>query len=367
MKDNRLILSIALNSLSIGQVGFNVVRELYRRKVQCTIFPKGNVDLGAYKIEPAFAAWIERAINDRLKKVDRSVPTVAIWHVNGSEFKPSDHQYLFSFHETDSPTESEVNIVNQQDATFFSSSWSVGNFEQYGARNVSFIPLGFDEDFTEIKHRALPDEITHWILVGKWEDLRKMTGIKVKAWVKKYGGNKRHQLTLCVDNIFYQKQTTGFDMNDVYQACFSELKGKPFNVNILPHLKTNIEMNQLYNSADIDLSGYARAEGWNIPAHTATALGKWSIVSNCSAHKDWATAENSILVESTGMIRAVDRVFFQEGGPFSQGNMYDFAAEAFTEAMEKAEKKAKTPNENGVKLRGNTYAKTVDAILKHIP
>lgn len=137
MNDNRLILSIALNRLSIGQVGYNIARELYRRKMQCVIFPKGPVDLSAYKVDPQFGAWIERAVNDRLKRFDRKVPTLSCWHVNGSEFKPSDDQYLLSFHETTSPSDHEINIVNQQSHTFFSSSWSVDNFQTYGGRNVS--------------------------------------------------------------------------------------------------------------------------------------------------------------------------------------------------------------------------------------
>ena len=175
MKDNRLIVSAPINTLSLGQFSFNVLRELYKRKTQVCLFPKGNVDLSAYKVDPQFGAWIERAVNDRLKKFDRNVPTLHLWHLNGAEFKSSDHQYTFTFHETNAPTDAEVNIVNQQDHTFFSSSWSVSNFEQYGARNVSFVPLGLDEDFTEIKHRQVSDDITHWILVGKAEQRKRAT------------------------------------------------------------------------------------------------------------------------------------------------------------------------------------------------
>lgn len=358
---NRLNLNIAINSLSIGNCGFNILRELYRRKVQCSIFPKGQVQLEAYKVDPQFAAWIERSVNDRLKRFDRTVPTISCWHLAGSEFKPSDKQYLLTFHETDSPTEHEINISNQQAFTFFSSNWSVDNFKQYGATNVGFAPLGLDEDFTVIPHRQIRDEITHWGLVGKWEDLRKMTGFKIQAWIKKYGGNKRHQLTLCVVNPFFQPD----QMNALLHNTF---KGnKPFNVNVLPYLKTNVEMNQLYNSFDIDLSGYARNEGWNLPAFIATALGKWSIVTNCSAHKDWATNDNAILVEPTGVIKAVDNVFFAEGQPFNQGNMFDFGPDAFEAALEVAEKRAKTLNVEGRKLaETHTWTKTVDTILAKI-
>lgn len=366
---SKLALSIALNGVSIGQCGYNVLRELYRRKIQCIVFPKGPVDVSAYKIESQFGGWIERSINDRLKKVSRDMPCLTIWHCQGSEFKPTDRQYLFSFHETDSPTEHEVNIVNQQNATFFSSTWSVDNFRTFGANSVSFIPLGLDEDFTVIPQRLISDQVTHWGIVGKWEDLRKMTTFKIQTWIKRYGGNPKHQLTLCVTNPFYTQD----QMNALYQRAFGGA-GRPFNVNILPHLKTNVEMNQLYNSLDIDLSGFARDEGWNIPAFTATALGKWSVVSNCSAHRDWATAANSILVEPTGMVEAVETqifkdqpIFFVKGQPFSQGNMHDFAPNAFDEALTKAEKLAKTVNHEGRKLASQfTYSRTVDEILAKI-
>lgn len=373
----RLNVTCGISALSLGQFGFNVLRELYRRKIQVTLFPKGQPDVSAYKLDPQFGQWLERSVNTRWTKLDRKVPTLALWHVRDSEFKPSDRQYLFSFHETDQPTEHELGIVNAQDHTFFSSNWTVSNFQTFGAPNVSFIPLGLDEDFAPIPHRLISDDITHWICVGKWEDLRKLSGTKVRAWIKRYGGNRKHQLTLCVNNPFFQKRVhpdgrvEGFDMNDVYANLFGApdwQKAKPANVNVLPHLRTNAEMNQLYNSADIDLSGIARSEGWNLPAFTATALGKWSIVTNCTAHKDWATAENSILIEPSGtMVPANDGMFFRPGDQFSQGNFFDFTEEQILAAYEQAEAKAKTPNPAGAALRETfTYKRTVDEILAKI-
>lgn len=362
---SRLNLVLALNNLSLGQCGFNILRELYKRKVQCTLFPRGQIDLSAYKVDPQFGAWIERAVNTRFTKVDRKVPTLSCWHISGSEFKPSDRQFLLTFHETDQPTEHEINITNQQDFTFFSSSWSVANFQTYGATNVGFVPLGFDEDFAPIPGRLVSKDLTHWILVGKVE-MRKNSQLIVQQWVKRYGGNSLHQLTLCVTNPFFQPQ----QMEAVYASFFNG-QPKPVNVNILPHIKTNVEMNQLYNSADVDLSGFSSSEGWGLPSFNATALGKWSIVTNCTAHKDWATAANSILVEPkndpTGMRPCYDGIFFRQGDPFSQGNVYSFSPEQLNEAMDRAEKLAKTPNPEGEKLRTQfTWQRTVDEMLAKI-
>ena len=377
----RLVFNAPANALSIGQVSFNILRELYKRKIQVAFFPIGNVDFSAYRIDPQFGAWIEQAVNNRYQRLDRKVPTLKVWHIRDGEARLTDRQYLLTWHETDSPQPAEIALVNHQDATLFTSSWSVDNFRTFGATNVDYVPLGIDEDFTPINQRLISPDSTHWIMVGKHEGLRKMTDLKVQTWIKRYGRKgpgKRfdHTLTLCINNPFYRKQQlpdgriVGFDMNDVYARMFGSpdwQNAKPDNVNVLPHLKTNAEMVQLYRSADVDLSGFSRAEGANIPAMTATALGKWSIVSDCSAHKDWATAENSILVPPSGMIKAVDGLFFHEKEQFSVGNMFDFAPDAFDQALVRAEKVAKTPNHEGAKLREtHTYAKTVDQILAKI-
>ncbi len=354
----KLIVHCPLNSLSLGQVSYNILRELYKRKVQVVLFPKSDaVDLGAYRPDPPFSQWLERAVQSRFTKLDRKVPTLMLWHINESQFKASDRQVLFSFHETDAPTEHELNLVNQQDHTFFSSSWTVDKFQTYGAPNVSFAPLGLDEDFVPAEVRRSP-HLTHWVLIGKAEQ-RKNTQLIIQTWLKRYANKPSHRLTLCITNPFFKPEV----MDTFYRSCFPDGK-RPANVNVLPYLKTNAEVAQLANATDIDLSGFSSAEGWNLPAFNATALGKWSIVTNCSAHRDWATPANSILVDTSEMRPVYDNIFFRQGAPFNQGNIYKVTAEQLEEAMGRAEKLAKVHNDEGAKLREtHTYAKTVDAIL----
>ena len=140
------------------------------------------------------------------------------------------------------------------------------------------------------------------------------------------------------------------------------------NINFLPHLKTNSEVNDLLNAIDIDLTGLSGAEGWNLPAFNATCLGKWSIVLNETSHKDWATKDNCILVESTGRtVPSADGVFFNKGGDYNQGSFYDWDEETVIKAMEKAETKVGQLNTEGVKLGDTmTYKKTAEAILSLI-
>lgn len=358
----RLNFNGVANSLSIGQCSYNILRELYRRNVKVNIFFKYQPDLSAYNVDPKFAAWLEQSANNRFKKLDRKVPTLSVWHLNGSEFKPSDKQYLLTFHETSDVTPSEANICKAQDHTFFTSTYSVDNFKEVGCESVSFVPLGLDEDFKRIEGRQISDSVTHWGLAGGKAEMRKNSELIVRTWIKKYGGDPAHQLTLCVTNPFCNQKG---EMEAIYARMFNG-QPKPFNVNVLPRLATNAEMNQLYNSIDIDLGGLSSAEGWNIPSHTMTALGKWSIVLNSTAHKDWATKDNSILVEPSGMRLCYDNKFFRQGGEFNQGSFFSVTEDQIIAAMEVAETKCRTLNTEGLKLAEMTYAKTVDGILEKI-
>lgn len=362
----KLIFQAPVSQLSLGQVSFNLLRELYKRKVQVAFFPIGNPDFSPFKIDPQFGAWLEQAANNRYARLDRKVPTLKVWHIRDSESRISDKQALLSFIETDSPTVEEVSIVNHQDCTFFTSSEAVNNFLTFGASNVFYTPLGIDEDFVPSENRLVDENITHWICIGKHE-WRKLTDAKILAWMKKYGGNKDHQLTLCVNNPFYQKQTCGFNTEDLLNRLFAAVGGKPFNVNVLPHLKTNAEMLRVHQAADLDISAISRGEAACIPGMVSTALGKWAAVTNCTGHKDWATNENSLLIEPTGMVKASDNFFFRPGDKFNQGNMYDFSNEIIEESLVELEKLAKTPNPEGQKLKNtHTYSIMLDKMFEKL-
>ena len=139
------------------------------------------------------------------------------------------------------------------------------------------------------------------------------------------------------------------------------------NVNFLPRLKTNSEVNDLINSIDIDISGLSNGEGWNLPAFNATALGKWSIVSNCSSHKDWANKDNAILVEPNGKQPCYDNIFFIEGLKYNQGQYYRLNQHNIENAFDLSVQFAKSENTEGLKLQKEfTYKKTVDKILEKI-
>ena len=357
----KLVVDVPLNSLSFGNVSVNLLREMYKREYDIALFPMGDkAELEAYdKLDKDFLEWVQASANTRFDKLDKERPTLKLWHINGAERRFTPRQYLFTFYELDTPTTEEKNIVSLQNKTIFSSSYAKKSFKLYGCDNVENIPIGFDSDFHKLDKTYLEDKI-HFGLMGKFEK-RKHTAKIIKLWAEKYGDNYKYQLTCCISNPFLKA--------DHLNHLISEaLGGKRYgNINFIPYLKTNSEVNDYLNSIQIDLSGMSGAEGWNLPSFNSTALGKWSIVLNASSHKDWATEENSILIHPNGKEPAADGIFFSSGGPFNQGNIYTFDSDEFVSSMEKAEGMCQKENEEGKKLKESfTYSNTLDKIIEVI-
>ena len=361
---NSIIFEAPFNSLSFGNVAFNLAREMYRKGMNVSLFPyKNNFDFSAFShnLDEDLKEWLEESTNNRFDNYDKDTPCLKVWHINGSEERLSKNSFLYTFYELNVPTLTESIIVNSHDRVFFSSSFASEKFSKSGCQNTSSIPLGFDEDFSSNEGKKLEGKI-HFGLVGKWEK-RKHSSKIVKIWAETYGNNDDYQLTCCVVNPF-------MDEKDLNAVISKTLEGKRYsNINFINRLKTNAEVNMLHNAIDIDLSGVSGAEGWNLPSFNSTAKGKWSIVLDATAHKDWATEENSILIQPTGRISAYDGIFFKEGGKFNQGEIYDFSKEDLLASMELAISKVnnKEQNEKGLLLQKEfTYAKSLEKILQSI-
>jgi len=347
-----------INSLSFGNVSVNFLRVLKEHEIDISLHPIGDQgDFSAFNtINDEFKQWVSSIAAQRLGKLDKDTPTLKLWHLNGSEKTLGQNQYLYTFYELDSPTVEEVNIVKMQKHVFFSSTEAANAFKQKGCTNVSAIPLGFDPDFKEIP-KEFDKQIIHFGLIGKFER-RKNTQALIQLWLNKYGNNPKYQLSCLVNNSFLNQEQMQQAVNS------STMNNHWSNINFLPPLKTNEEVNILMNNIDIDLSGLSNGEGWNLPAFNCTALGKWSLVSNCSSHKDWATKDNAILVDPIGKQPCYDNLFFKEGAPFNQGNYYKLDGKTIISAMEEAEKRVGQLNTEGTKLRDKfTYKNTIDSIL----
>ena len=349
-----LIVEAPLNSLSFGNVSYNLLRELFKANAEIAYFPIGEPDLSALNPKQDFVEWLKVSLSRRFEALKLDLPTLRLWHLNGSDFLRSRNQTLITFYECNQPTQIEKNIAALHNKTLFSSKFSSDQFE-----GSDTFKLGFDEDFRVTGKTYLKDKI-HFGISGKFEK-RKHTEKIIKTWLKKYGNDNRYLLSCCVTNPFFKPE-------DMQKIIANLLEGKYYsNINFIPWLKTNAEINEFINSVDIDLTGLSGGEGWNLPAFNATCLGKWSVVLNGTAHKEWATADNSILVEPNGEQESEDGVFFKKGSDFNQGTFLTFNEDEVISAMEKSETLVGQINMNGTLLGQNfTYKKSLEEILSKI-
>lgn len=354
----KLLVNAPINALSFGNVAVNILRALFKKNIDLCFFPIGDkTDISAYdRIDKNFVNYLQEATTKRYEKLNKNMPSLKLWHIFGSENRYTKNQSLFTFHEVSQVTKLEKNLLNLHDNIFVTSNYTKNIFEINGIENVHFIPLGFDNDFYVTNKTYLPDKI-HFGLIGKLE-YRKNTARIIKTWLKLFGNNPKYQLSCAINNPFLDKS---FFQNELIKI----LEGKNYNnINFVPFMQTNSEVNEFLNAIDIDLGGLSGAEGWNLPSFNATALGKWSVVMNATAHKDWATKSNSILIEPSRLKNCHDGIFFKKDSEFNQGQFFDITDEEMENAILRSVSFAKLPNPEGIKLQNDfTYDKTVDKIL----
>ncbi len=363
------IFNLPVNNLSFGNVSFGIINELYRREYnEFLLQDNGTPNLSAFnevRADETFLNWFNLKRDNFLSKFSRDYSLLKLWHIVNSESSVGKRQTLFTFHELDQLTESEVNILNNQDHIILSTQYSKDVFESNGVTTpITVVGLGFDDLHFKVNNERnkIPEGVCVWYLGGKLEN-RKRHEKTIRAWVKKYGNNPQHILNLAVYNPFFSPE-----QNQGLLAQIFEGKPKPFNVTLHGYYETLAEVNNLINVSDIviDMSG---AEAWSIPSFNAVALGKHAILHNTTGIKEWATTDNAVLIEPVDKITAVDNIFFKPDAEFNVGNIFDYDVDEFSDKLDVVYNKWKKDrvNTNGLKIQKDfTWKKTVDKILEVI-
>lgn len=356
-------LVLPLNSVSYGQMCVGLTFEIYERGLTPNIFPIGQVDLSAYDLPNGYTEWLNYCVKKAHAKFKRSEPCLKIWHIEGLKERISDYQVVWTAHETNMLTDEEANILRNVDKVFGVSNYVTSVFRNHDV-DAHTCHNFFDSRHLKKEEVKRQEDVTHWTLIGKIEKRKKTIDV-IKAWCKKYANHRQHILHLSIDNPWLLNgEPDPIKRNKMMmQYVAGAIGGLPANINFIPHVIKNSEMNQVYNVADVNLSGCSGAEGFNLPFFNSLCLGKQAVGVRAHAHLDFASNENSILFEPRELIDISDGLFFSYGGIFNQGKMYDWDEDKVIEAMEKAEKIAKVPNPEGEKLAEKFSVKNTANIL----
>lgn len=336
-------LNVPINSVSFGQLSFLLVTELYKKNIDFNLLPIGDrLDLSAFSSDKDIFNYVQQKSSGFLSKVKRTDPCFKLWHLNGSLESVSNKRLLLSFYELDSPTKEEVNIIKNQDKVFFSSNYAIDIFKSFGCSNLEFLPLAFDKyHIKKLDKTYFNDGRIVFNLVGKLEK-RKNHAKVIKAWLKRFGNDKRYHLQCAIFNPFLKEE----DNKNLFSSI---LEGKNyFNISFLNYMQKNEIYNDYLNSSNIVI-GMSGGEGWGLPEFNSVAIGKHAVILNAHAYKDWANEKNCTLVQPSSKIEAYDNMFFHKGSNFNQGNIFIFDDDEFISACEKTIDKV---NNNSINLEG---------------
>lgn len=362
---NDFALNLPFNNVSFGQLGIGIAREIKRRGLNPCIFPIANqVDLSTQKPDNDFNLWLQTCINKAVGLHKRTNPCFKLWHIGNSLESFSEKQTLLTFFELDGLTPVETNILKNQNKVLVTSEYTKQVFNDYGVRNVEYLPLFYDSwNFHRTEKKYFDDGRISFALPGKAEPLRKRHAKVIQTWVKKFGNNKKYFLNAAIYNHFLSPE-------DNQRLAHQIMEGKSyFNVQFLGFMPNNEIYGDYLNANEICIG--MGSESWNIPCFTACSLGRHTVILDYLGHKSWANSLNSVLVPVSSKIPAHDNMFFTKSpnNPFNQGNVADWDEDAFIAACEEAIKRVESNpvNESGLKLQSEfTVEKTVDYILSKL-
>src|SRR5687767_279058 len=125
-------IEVPCNATGLGQVGWGVLYEIFKRGLKPNIFPVGQIDLRPFVQDAKFGFWLEQGIKKALKKF-QDYPTIKLWHISSSErHLGSGKQILFTAHELDGLTPEEIEILKGYDEIFVTSNYSKEIFTKHG-------------------------------------------------------------------------------------------------------------------------------------------------------------------------------------------------------------------------------------------
>ena len=351
--------NLPINGVSFGQVSHLLMRGFYNKGIKPNLFPiSGKIDIGSFPEDKQFFDYLAECASKANREHSRETPTFKLWHFNQGLETFSKVHNLLTFYELDQPTPSEINAAKNADKLFFSSNFTKNIFDQYGV-DSTVIPMAFDRfSFKRLNKQFFSDDRIVFNLCGKFEKRKHHEKI-IKAWTKKFGNDKRYYLQCALYNPFINEQA---NKNNFIKS----VENKSYaNVQFLGHMPTNALYNDFLNSSNIVI-GMSGGEGWGLPEFQSIALGKHGVILNAHAYQEWATKDNSVLIEPSGKTEVYDGIFFAPNQEWNQGNIFDFSDDDFISGCEEAIKRVEKDrtNSEGLKIQEDfSLEKTIDKLL----
>lgn len=348
-----------------GITSTNIWKRL-REKTDVALFAiGGNINLETKDEQPI----CEHDVRNSFAPSCKANPCLKIWHQHDLFNRIGGGKYsALTFFELDTLQPNEVASLNHPDKVFVSSGWAKDILTNHDipSDNIKVVPLGVDLNVfnaNNFKNTTLSDDLEQskdkyvFINVGKWE-VRKGHDLLVNVFNEAFNKDDNVELWMINDNPFLNQQ----QINQWHQVYKSSKLGS--KIKIFPRLNTHQELAAVISKADCGIY-LSRGEGWNNEVMETMALNKPVILTNYSAHTQYANKHNSYLVDVDSTEPANDGIWFKGQGNWAKLGIPQI--EQSIEYMREVYKNNVKTNEKGLKTAEKyTWQNTTDLIWKYM-
>ena len=296
-----MIVNTPINQLSYGLAGYNICKELERQNKLESLIPIGDPDSELFKGLEKYH-WVNTG--------KLAGPQLRIWHQwDISTRYGKGIQAGFPFFEMNRLNRQEHISMYHCDILIVASAWAKEICQEYIDSKITIAPLGVDRTiFNEKKNFNRSQTI--FMNCGKWE-VRKGHDILLKAFNLAFDKSDNVELWMLSDLPFPHLQDANKEWRSKYKN--SKLGNK---INIISRVNNHIDVYNLIRHVDCGIFP-SRAEGWNMPALEFLSCGKHLIITDYSAHTEYANEKNSKLININKLETAQDGVWFHGQGEWA--------------------------------------------------
>lgn len=313
---NLNLLGYITPSTSYGLVALNLIKNLMDLEVNvATHGVHHNEDYGTYDTYVRKSALSAKLFNAR-------APCLSIRHqfdmATGIGFGA---RFGYTFFEVNNLTDLERNHLKSLDELIVPSKWAAEICVNSNILSPKVCPPGYNEQvFRSIDY--MPNKCI-FLSVGKWE-VRKQQDQIVNAFSKAFKASDNVALWMSCDNKFIKEFVA--EKKRLYKNFLGD------KLTLIDYLPSHNDLARLMQMSYCFVAP-SLAEGWNLPLLEAMGCGKFNIATNYSAHTEFCDDQSTILIEPTGLVPAIDNMWFKEGSETNNGEWCSYSEDDLIEAM----------------------------------
>lgn len=295
---------------SYGIAANSILRELCNMGHDVAIWPIGgkDYDLQAYPDQKRLVEQCEMA--GRLFQ-NTDAPSIRLFHQFSLAERIGKGPHIgFPIFELTKFLPHEIRHMESCDMLFVASRWAKQIVEENGIKvPCHVVPLGYDPDIfypkKEIQAKNGPFVVLN---IGKFEQ-RKSHDLLPEIYHKAFGDDKDVEFWMVCHNPFLNKSQI-----DEFKKPYLELLGD--RVKFLPRLNSQVDVNTIINMSDC-VCLPSKAEGFNLEAIETLAVNKPLILTNYSAHSEYARDDECFLIDIDKLEAANDGIWFHGHGEWA--------------------------------------------------